>query len=266
MIASPTDVARERTIIRETVYEWNIIHSEKRKIVLLPIGWETHSVPAMGDRPQALLNKQILSKCDILVGVFWTRIGTSTGAYESGTVEEIEEHIAAQKPAMLYFSNAPVVPTSIDSAQYAVLNEFREKCKTRGLYSNYSDVNDFKHTFYRQLQLKLNESDFLPPSKKDSSPQPSALPDIPSFSKEAQALLIEASKDSHGGIMRLEHTNGLIVQTNGKGFVPDNSPRDSAIWESALKELESAGFVLSDSDRQFFKMTRKGYDIAEIIS
>lgn len=41
--------------------------------VLTPIGWETHSTPDMSDRPQALINKQLLKTRDLLVAVFWTR-------------------------------------------------------------------------------------------------------------------------------------------------------------------------------------------------
>ncbi|WP_198391594.1 hypothetical protein [Burkholderia ubonensis] len=51
MIASPGDVAAERNIIREILNEWNTVHSEKMKIVLLPVGWETHSSPEMGAPP-----------------------------------------------------------------------------------------------------------------------------------------------------------------------------------------------------------------------
>lgn len=38
MIASPGDVASERTIIRDVIYEWNAVHSKSRNIVLLPVG------------------------------------------------------------------------------------------------------------------------------------------------------------------------------------------------------------------------------------
>lgn len=138
MIASPSDVAAERNIVREVLFEWNTVHADTRQKVLLPVGWETHSVPEMGDRPQALINKQILDGCDLLVGVFWTRIGTATGEFVSGTVEEIEEHIKAQKPTMLYFSNSPVIPDSVDPDQYSGLKAFKVSCQSRGLYESYS--------------------------------------------------------------------------------------------------------------------------------
>jgi hypothetical protein len=101
MIASPSDVSEERQIVREVLNEWNYVQSEDRRLVLLPVGWETHSTPAMGDRPQAIINDQVLKGCDLLVSMFWTRIGSPTGKEASGTVEEIKDHIQIGKPAML---------------------------------------------------------------------------------------------------------------------------------------------------------------------
>jgi hypothetical protein len=56
MIASPSDVVQERRVIREVIHEWNSIHAEDRGIVLMPIGWETHSSPSMGERAQEIIN------------------------------------------------------------------------------------------------------------------------------------------------------------------------------------------------------------------
>ena len=271
MIASPSDVASERNIIREVLSEWNIVNADTRKIVLLPVGWETHTSPTMGKRPQSIINKQILQNCDLLVGVFWTRNGTSTGEYVSGTVEEIEEHIKAGKPAMLYFSGAPVHPDSVDNDQYTELKKFKESCKSRSIFETYSDLNDFKSKFYRQLQIKLNQNSFF--SKDATSPEvlrnlnETILSNIPSLTREAQTLLKEASQDSNGIILCLRRLGGFHIQTNGKDFVGDNNPRTRAIWEGALKELENEGLVTdAGHKREVFQLTRRGYEIAEIIN
>jgi hypothetical protein len=34
----------------------------------------------MGDEPQKIINKRILKDADLLVGIFWTRLGTPTTA------------------------------------------------------------------------------------------------------------------------------------------------------------------------------------------
>jgi hypothetical protein len=51
--------------------------------------WEISATPAAGDRPQAIINRQVVDQADILVGAFWTRLGTPAGRALSGTVEEM---------------------------------------------------------------------------------------------------------------------------------------------------------------------------------
>src|SRR3989338_799169 len=80
MIASPSDVPEEeRRIVRDVIDAWNAINAEERSLVLIPKGWESHSSPEMGERPQEVINKQILRSCDLLIAVFGTRLGSPTG-------------------------------------------------------------------------------------------------------------------------------------------------------------------------------------------
>ena len=106
----------------------------------------------MGERPQAIINKEVLESCDLLVGIFWTRIGTPTGISKSGTIEEIQKHVKLGKPAMLYFSNAPIEPDSVDQTQYDQLKKFREECKQKGLIVTFSDTQDFENKLFNQLE------------------------------------------------------------------------------------------------------------------
>jgi len=165
VIASPSDVKEERAIARRVIYKWDSLHSDEKKIVLLPVGWETHSHPESGDRTQSILNKQILKNADLLIGIFWTRIGTPTGKAESGTVEEIEEHIKTRKPAMLYFSNKDIGPDKIDKDQYDKVKAFKKKYSDKSLYHEFSTDEGFEIDLYEHLVLKVNESDYF----KDSS-------------------------------------------------------------------------------------------------
>ena len=70
LIASPGDVAAERKAIPEVVNSWNATHSEDYGVILMPVMWKPISTPGMGDRPQAILNKQFVTSCDLLVGLF----------------------------------------------------------------------------------------------------------------------------------------------------------------------------------------------------
>lgn len=58
MIASPSDVSAERGVLRSVIADWNDLHTVRTGLVALPLAWESHSVPQMGARPQAILNER----------------------------------------------------------------------------------------------------------------------------------------------------------------------------------------------------------------
>jgi hypothetical protein len=267
MIASPGDVASERAIVRDVIYEWNAVNSSSRKIVLLPIGWESHSSPEMGAPPQAIINKQIVENCDLLVGVFWTRIGTATDGYASGTVEELERHIDSGKPAMLYFSSQPVAMDTVDLEQVASVKKFKADCQRRGLYESYDSHADFRTKLYRHLQLKVNQHPlFDKPENLPVTELVESKTEIPELTAEARVLLKQASQDPHGIIMYLRHLNGTNVQTNGKNFVSSRDRREIAKWEHALEDLRAKGLVVARGDKgEMNELTNLGFQIADMI-
>lgn len=268
IIASPGDVASERSIIRDVVYEWNAVHASVRKIVLLPIGWESHSSPEMGASPQSIINNQILGKCDLLVGVFWTRIGTATDDFASGTVEEIERHIESGKPAMLYFSSQPVAMDTVDLEQVARLTVFKNSCRTRGLFESYDSHSDFKEKFYRHLQLKVNEHPlFKVADDKVAAEVIESKTQLPALSSEARVLLKEASLDPHGTILYVRYIGGTDIQTNGKNVIPSSERRETAKWEQALEELTGKELVVARGHKgEMFEVSNLGYQIADMIA
>jgi Domain of unknown function (DUF4062) len=265
-IASPSDVAKERQIIREVLLEWNCVHSEDRAKVLMPIGWETHSSPAMGEGPQKTINRQALRGCDLLVAVFWTRLGTPTDTAPSGTVEEIEEHIATGKPAMIYFSTAPVHLDSVDRQQYEALCAFRKRFEERGLVATYETLSEFRDGFSRHLALTAIRDLTLPgeqATQRDDEDRSAHRRTVVKLSQSASELLREAVKDENGIVIRLGTMAGLEVQTNGRNFAEGGDPRSEARWNSALQEL-CAVHVLEDQvgKGEVFNVTDLGYQIA----
>lgn len=270
MIATPSDVQVERNIIREVVYKWNSANSHPRKIVLLPVGWETHSTPLIGDRPQEIINAQVLKDSDLLVAVFWTRLGTPTGKAGSGTVEEINEHIKAGKPALIYFSSAPVRLESVNEEQYAALKEFKEECKKRGLIETYDSTIEFHEKLYHHLSMTINKHPYFQNAgpaidNKEPGNQPQKL-NLPTLSREAIALLHEATQDQQGIVLKLAVMGGPYIQTNGKNFVEPNNPRSRATWEGVIKELCQHDLLEPRGSKgQVFGVTRLGYEIAPLL-
>lgn len=157
LIASPSDCIEERRIIPEVIHYWNAIHSLETGAILQPVMWETHARPELGERPQAIINRQLVDKCDILIGAFWTKLGTPTGMAPSGTAEEIERSRAAKKQVLLYFSSKPVTPDSYDPDQYKALKEYRTALQQQGLYSEYESSSEFRQLLYRHLAGAVSE-------------------------------------------------------------------------------------------------------------
>jgi len=155
LVASPTDCDAERKLIPEVVHYWNAVHSRETGAILEPVLWETHSTPEMGDRPQGIINRQLGDISDLLIGTFWTRLGTKTGAAESGTAEEIEEFRKAGKPVLLYFSQQPAVLATVDQQQLQGLLDYKNRLASEGLFSTYASLSELRTDLYRHLSAKI---------------------------------------------------------------------------------------------------------------
>ncbi len=157
LIATPSDVEEERDAITKAIQNWNNLNSFSKKIVLLPLRWETHAAPDYGTRPQEVINNAIVDNCDLLIGCFWTRIGSPTGKEDSGTIEEIKRVSSSGKPVMLYFSKRGKDPSQIDLEQLKKLNEFKESIRSNSLVEEYVSIIDFNDKLARQLEIKVRE-------------------------------------------------------------------------------------------------------------
>lgn len=178
MIASPGGLDEEREAIRKCIHTWNANNSEHRKIVLLPLGWESHSSPEMGAHPQTIINRQVLEKADLLVGLFWTRIGTKTKNFPSGTVEEIETHSLLGKPTMLYFSDKSAPPSEIDPDQYSAVKDYKVDLGTRSLYNSYTTLVEFKEKFAQNLAKTVNDHPLFNGTSSENLRKPAPARDV----------------------------------------------------------------------------------------
>jgi len=178
LIASPSDVVEEREIAVRTIQEWNDLNSHERQVVLLPLRWETHTSPEYGNRPQEVINRQIVDHSDLLVAVFWTRVGSPTGEADSGTLEEIERVADAGKPVMLYFSQSKQDPELIDVDQLSKLREFKKKTFPKALIERYATQVEFRDKLAKQLEFQVRSLIAAGSEPKNSSLEPSTTTDI----------------------------------------------------------------------------------------
>ena len=275
MLASPSDVTTERDCARGIIHEWNVVHAAARRIVLLPISWETHATPSVGVAPQEQINREVLQRADLLVGIFWTRLGTKTQSHPSGTVEELERHISAGKPAMLYFSEQPLPPEKVDAVQYERLKSFKVDMRRRGLYDTYGSIDDFRDKFYRQLQLKLNDTGLVGGNRdirgdddwSTTSRDHWETEKIRKLSPEAVRLLFAGSRDPQGQITRRKDLGGVTIHSNKETFYSHGDARTLATWDGALAELRLNGLIETvDYSKGISRLTRDGYEAADELS
>jgi len=132
-VASPADLDEERKILAGVVQELNSYLPQQHGIFIDLISLDAHVSPGVGTDPQNVINQKLSSDCDIVIAMFWTRIGSPTPRAQSGTVEEIENAYARWQEnsdsvrLMVYFKNTPISPSNIDPDQIKQLNEYQDR-------------------------------------------------------------------------------------------------------------------------------------------
>ena len=151
LISCPGDIKDEVNCIKEVVDQFNATFADSLGISIRTKHWSKNSYPQSGGKPQALLNEQFVNDCDAAIAIMWTRFGTPTDEYGSGTEEEIEIMLHDGKQVFMYFCDKPLNPSQMDSEEYKRVKAFKDKYKDRGIYSTYTSIDDFKRDFFAHL-------------------------------------------------------------------------------------------------------------------
>lgn len=155
VLSCPTDVEVEKEIIQNVIEDFNKTIGNNLNIILNLKHWSTDSYAQSGGPAQELLNKQFIDDSDMIICIFWGRMGTPTDNYESGTAEEMQKAIERGKQVFLYFSNAPISPRDIDNEQFDRVKNFEEKIQRMKMayYKRYDTVEEFKGIITKDLNL-----------------------------------------------------------------------------------------------------------------
>jgi hypothetical protein len=157
-VASPGDVRKAREEARRTIHLWNERNGEHEKVLLVPLMWE-NMTPELGSRAQEVVNRRLLAQAHLLVCIFWSRIGTSTGKAKSGTLEEIARFLRsrdADSRAMLFFSSE-ALPHDHDTKQWRELRKFKAQIRQAGIVGEYSSLPDLREKLLRGFTDKIAE-------------------------------------------------------------------------------------------------------------
>lgn len=157
-VASPSDVADERSLLESVIAELNQIWSKNLGIAFELLKWETDVHPSFSSDPQEAINVQIGLEYDVFIGIFWGLLGTPTPRAASGTLEEFDRAYARFKSEktspeiMIYFKDVGIPPSKVDTVQLQKVNEFRKSLSGKGgLYSKFDDQASFESSLRSHL-------------------------------------------------------------------------------------------------------------------
>lgn len=156
-VASPSDVSEERALLDTIIAELNRIWSGTLGVMLDVLKWEVNVRPAFASDPQAAINEQIPPDYDVLIAIFWGRIGTPTPRALSGSIEEFDRAyerlmVTGLPEILLYFKDTPIAPSKIDLDQLKGVQDFKQSLtKKGGLYWCFDDLPSFESSLRSHL-------------------------------------------------------------------------------------------------------------------
>jgi hypothetical protein len=156
-LCGPSDVAKEIAFATQVINDWNCQHGEQRGFWVKHQHWSTDSYPDALETGQGAINKQLIDSTDILVAIFWSRIGTATANAESGTVEEIQRAIKRGRKVMVYFSDLEPLPAGAPTDQLNRLWAFRQQLRADRSCWTFQSRSRFRDDFANHLALMLND-------------------------------------------------------------------------------------------------------------
>ena len=254
MIVSPSDLNNERKIVREALYHWNEINSRHRNIVFSILGYDSNAHTDSGAHPQEILNHQLLEQADLIIAIFWTKLGTPTTEYSSGSVEEITKHIQQGKKAHIYFSNKTIDPRKLDTEQYEKLQNYKKSIQGSTFYKEFSSEDEFEKMMGDEIQLIANE---LESEELIIQSQPAQTK--VQFSEMEIEVLSAMKRTTELSFVKLHggtNVNGALIK----------DVRTILEIEEAIESLESKDLIRPASPkREIFRLTASGLRVCDQI-
>ena len=151
----PSDVTDELVVVKGVLRDWNLQHGQQFGVRVELVNCRTHTRPATGQRPQALVNQQAFDGCDLVVAIFWSRFGTPTGRAASGTEEEIRRGIKQQKPVLVYFSARPAPGQR--PVEHSRIEKFKRRFGKKALFGSYNSLPAFEAALRTHLASTMHD-------------------------------------------------------------------------------------------------------------
>jgi hypothetical protein len=205
VLVSPSDVQAEWKHVQRAVEDVESILARPRGYTLELYHWKTDAYPGWHpEGPQGLIDTTLqIENCDVLIGIFWNRIGTLTQDGTTGTEHEILKGYEANKShghpwLMIYFNESPYSPkTKEETAQKGMVLEFRQKLEQKQmLVWPYKSKLEFERELRRHLADYLNDRLGAPPARPlETSKEAPAEPNVRRVSERTAPLSVTTGSE-----------------------------------------------------------------------
>jgi hypothetical protein len=165
----------------------------------MPLHWASHAAAEYGIRPQEALNEQLVDQADIVIALFWHRLGTDTGEAESGTVEEIEKAHARGAHVAVLRCCRDIPSDALDPEQRQRLDDYLGGIHNSALILEYSDENTLRERVEAILTRVVSAS-----ASHAEAQAEGAAADLPSTDPPAQVWA------------RLDRREGVTTDSRGR--------------------------------------------------
>lgn len=150
-VTYPADVAQEARLVDNIAQELNATMGGVHKVRMEVIRWERDVRAGVGSDAQEFVNGQLGADYEVLIGVFWSRVGSPTPRASSGSIEEIDIALRRFRNSqtlplvMIYFKTAGIDPMNVEPGQLAMLRDLRNQLSDNGvLYKTFQDQVAFE--------------------------------------------------------------------------------------------------------------------------
>lgn len=241
-------------MVDQEIADWNELHSNTTAWHIESRHWKTDAVPDMSDRPQGVINHQLIDDADVLVAIFWSRFGTPTGAAASGTEEEVRRGIKAKKLVLLYFSDLEPLPAGADEAQLQLLQVFRKEMMAKGLAWKFRSRTELKASFRDHLSRFMDKR--MMKSKRSKPSRPPRVGTITQSGNNNTQIV-----GNHNIIATKPPVVRNIIKAP-KGSVSPSQQRKIAGWIESLVE-NTTGRSQSDAFKKWWGQLKGDFEVTK---
>jgi tetratricopeptide (TPR) repeat protein len=238
VLLAPDDVENELETIRAVV-DWANQLLPRERLILWH--WQTEGTPGMHlDGPQGLADQQMeISAADLVIAVFWSRLGTPVQSDESGTAHELrlawESWRRTRKPDVWIYSCSRPVPQSMleEEDQFPRLRRFLRSLPQEQSAREFESAEELQRKFAMHLGRWLENNNpqpvkeqailrgvLAPPDSARTVPRPEEIERLAESLRDAPVVCLHGISGS--GKSRLaaqygvspkrlaEHSQGLL--------------------------------------------------------